>query len=85
MPLKGGLFNIQKFENLSQVTRPSICKLYCFLFLFLTIYKWLAIKIHVNHNAVPKNAQVPVLWLESYCGLSGGRSDDFVVLTTNYL
>ena len=33
----------------------------------------------------PKIAQVPVLWLESYCGLSKGRSDDLVALTTNYL
>jgi len=53
--------------------------------LLLTIYKRFAIEIHVNHNAAPKFAQVPVLWLESYCGLSNGRSDDYVVTTTIHL
>jgi len=53
--------------------------------LFSTIYEWLSIEIHVYHDAAPQFAQVPVLWLESYCGLSDGRSDDFVVSTTNYI
>jgi len=44
--------------------------------LFSTIYERLSIEIHVNHDAAPELAQVPVLWLESYCGLSNGRSDD---------
>ena len=42
-------------------------------------------KINVNHDAAPELAQVPVLWLESYCGLTDGRSDDFVAFTTLYL
>ena len=75
----------KKLEILLQVTRSSISKLYCLYFLFCTVYEWLSIKIHVNHDAAPENAQVPVLWLESYCGLSDGRSDDFVVFTTLYL
>ena len=66
-----------KLEILFQVNRSSISKLYSLFFLFSTIYEWLSIKIHVYHGAVPKLAQVPVLWLESYCGLSDGRSDDF--------
>ena len=69
---------------LSQVTRSSISKLYCFLFLALAIYERFAVKIHVYHDAAPGLAQVPVLWLESYCGLSNGRSDDLVALTTLY-
>ena len=68
-----------------QVTRSSISKLYHLFFLFSTIYEWLSIEIHVYHDAAPELAQVPVLWLESYCGLSDGRSDDFVVFTTIYL
>ena len=70
---------------LSQVTRTSISKLYSFLFLAFAIYERFAVKVHVYHDAAPGIAQVPVLWLESYCGLSNGRSDDFVVLTTIYL
>ena len=70
---------------LSKVTGSSISKLYCFLFLTLAIYKRFAVKIHVYHDAAPGHAQVPVLWLESYCGLSNGRSDDLVALTTLYL
>ena len=66
----------------SEVTRPSISKLYCLLFLLLAIYKWIAIKIHFYHNAAPELAQAPVLWLESYCGLSNGRSDDLVAYAT---
>jgi len=53
--------------------------------LALAIYERFAVKIHVYHDAAPELAQVPVLWLESYCGLSNGRSDDLVVLTTLYL
>jgi len=53
--------------------------------LALAIYERFAVKIHVYHDAAPRLAQVPVLWLESYCGLSNGRSDDFVVFTTIYL
>jgi len=53
--------------------------------LLSTIYERLSIEIHVYHDAAPEIAQVPVLWLESYCGLSDGRSDDFVVFTTIYL
>jgi len=53
--------------------------------LTFAIYKRFAVKVHVHHDAAPELAQVPVLWLESYCGLSDGRSDDFVVLTTIYL
>ena len=67
---------------LSQVYRASISKLYCFDFIPLAIYKRLTIEIHVYHNAAPGIAQVPVLWLESYCGLSDSRSDDFVALAT---
>ena len=67
---------------LSQVTRPSISKLNCFLFLALAIYERFTVKIHVYHDAAPELAQVPVLWLESYCGLSDGRSDDLVVFAT---
>jgi len=70
---------------LSQVTRSSISKLYCFLFLALAIYERFAVEIHVYHDAAPGLAQVPVLWLESYCGLSSGRSDDLVIFTTIYL
>ena len=70
---------------LSQVTRSSISKPCCFLFLALAIYERFAVKIHVYHDAAPGLAQVPVLWLESYCGLSNGRSDDLVALTTLYL
>ena len=72
-------------EILFQVNRSSISKLYNLFFLFFAIYEWLPIEVHVNHDAAPKLAQVPVLWLESYCGLSDGRSDDFVVFTTIYL
>ena len=54
-------------------------------FFFFAIYEWLSIEIHVYHDAAPELAQVPVLWPESYCGLSDGRSDDFVVFTTIYL
>jgi len=53
--------------------------------LALAIYERFAVKIHVYHDAAPGLAQVPVLWLESYCGLSNGRSDDLVALTTLYL
>ena len=75
-----------KYEiYLSQVTRSSISKLYCFLFLALAIYERFAVKIHVYHDAAPGLAQVPVLWLESYCGLSNSRSDDLVAFTTLYL
>ena len=74
----------KKLEILFQVNRSSISELY-FFFLFSTIYEWLSIEIHVYHDAAPELAQVPVLWLESYCGLSDGRSDDFVVFTTIYL
>jgi len=70
---------------LSQVTRASISKLYCFLFLALAIYERFAVKIHVYHDAAPGLDQVPVLWLDSYCGLSNSRSDDLVVFTTLYL
>ncbi len=71
------------FRKISfQINISSISKLCNLYFLFSTIYKWFSIEIHVNHDAAPKHAQVPVLWLESYCGLSDGRSDDFVVLTT---
>jgi hypothetical protein len=83
--IEKSLLNKKVLENLSQITRSSISKLYCLFFLLLTIYKWLAIEIHVYHDAAPEVAQVPVLWLESYCGLSNGRSDDFVVFTTLYL
>jgi len=38
---------------LSQVTRSSISKLYCFLFLALAIYERFAVKIHVYHDAAP--------------------------------
>jgi len=75
----------KKLKILFQVTRSSVSKLYCLSFLFSTIYEWFSIEIHVYHDAAPEIAQVPVLWLESYCGLSVGRSDDFVVLTTIYL
>jgi len=71
----------KKIGILPQVSRTSVSELYCLLFLFFAIHKWLAIEIHVNHEAAPKIAQVPVLWLESYCGLSDGRSDDFIALT----
>ena len=74
-----------KLEILFQVVWSSICKPNYLFFLFFTIYEWLSIEIHVYHDAVPELAQVPVLWLESYCGLSDGRSDDFVVFTTIYL
>ena len=67
---------------LSEVTRPSIRKLNFLVFLLLAIYKWLAIEIHVYHDAAPKLAQAPVLWLKSYCGLSNGRSDDLVASAT---
>ena len=70
---------------LSQVTRTPISKFYCFLFLAFAIYERFAVKIHVYHDAAPGLAQVPVLWLESYCGLSIGRSDDLVAITTLYL
>ena len=73
---------IRYLKNLFQITRSSISKLYCLFFLFSTIYEWLSIEIHVYHDAAPELAQVPVLWLESYCGLSNGRSDDFVAFTT---
>ena len=53
--------------------------------MFFTIYESLSIEIHVYNDAAPEFAQVPVLWLKSYCGLSNGRSDDFVALTTYYL
>ena len=69
---------------LSRIIRSSISKLYFLPFLVFAIYKRLAIEIHVYHDAAPGLAQVPVLWLESYCGLSNGRSDDLVVLTTLY-
>ncbi len=75
----------KKLEILFQVTRSSISKLYRFFFLFSTVYERLSIEIHVYHDAAPELAQVPVLCLESYCGLSNGRSDDFVVFTTIYL
>ena len=70
---------------LSQITRSSISKLYCFLFLALAIYERFAVKIHVYHDAAPGLDQVPVLWLDSYCGLSNSRSDDLVAFTTLYL
>ena len=70
---------------LSQVTRSSISKLYCFLFLAFAIYERFAVKIHVYHYAAPGLDQVPVLWLDSYCGLSNSRSDDLVAFTTLYL
>ena len=72
-------------ETLFQVNRSSISELYYLFFLFSTIYEWFSIEIHVYHDAAPELAQVPVLWLESYCGLSDGRSDDFVVFTTIHL
>ena len=75
----------KKLEILFQVNRSSISELYYLFFLFSTIYERFSIEIHVYHDADPKLAQVPVLWLESYCGLSDGRSDDYVVLTTIYL
>ena len=75
----------KKLVLLFQVTRSSISKLYDLFFYFSTIYEWLSIEIHVYHDAAPKLAQVPVLWPESYCGLSDGRSDDFVVSTTIHL
>ena len=75
----------KKLEVLFQVNRSSISELYYLFFLFSTIYEWLSFEIHVYHDAAPELAQVPVLWLESYCGLSDGRSDDFVVFTTIYL
>ena len=75
----------KEISILFQVNRSSISKLYNLFFLFSTIYEWLSIEIHVYHDAAPELAQVPVLWLESYCGLSDGRSDDFVVFTTIYL
>ena len=78
-------FLSKKLELLFQVTRSSISKLYNLFFLFSTINEWLSSEIHVYHAAAPELAQVPVLWLESYCGLSDGRSDDFVVFTTIYL
>ena len=68
----------KKLEILFQVDRSSISKLYHLFFLFSTIYEWLSIEIHVYHDAAPEIAQVPVLWLETYCGLSNGRSDDLV-------
>jgi len=71
-------------EILFQVSRSSINKLYYLFFSFSTVYKWLAIEIHVYHDAAPQIAHVPVLWHESYCGLSDGRSDDFVAFTTLY-
>ena len=71
-----------KLRILFQVNRSSISKFYNLFILFSTIYEWLAIEIHVYHDAAPKLAQVPVLCLESYCGLSDGRSDDFVAFTT---
>tara|TARA_Y100000746_G_scaffold17640_1_gene13826 strand:+ start:333 stop:470 length:138 start_codon:yes stop_codon:yes gene_type:complete len=38
--------------------------------LALAVNERFAVKVHVNHDAAPELAQVPVLWLESYCGLS---------------
>jgi len=51
--------------------------------LAFAIYERFAVKIHVYHDAAPGLAQVPVLWLESYCGLSNGRSDDFCSIYYN--
>ncbi|MBO6977797.1 hypothetical protein HA141_08090 [Prochlorococcus marinus XMU1402] len=51
----------------------------------LAIYERFAVKIHVYHYAAPGLDQVPVLWLDSYCGLSNSRSDDLVAFTTLYL
>ena len=82
---KGPNYFKKKLEILFQVNRSSINKLYTLFFLLSTIYEWLSIEIHVYHDAAPELAQVPVLWLESYCGLSKSRSDDFVVFTTLYL
>ena len=76
---------LNKLGILFQVNRSSISELYQLFFLFSTIYEWLSIEIHFYHDAAPKLAQVPVLWLESYCGLSDGRSDDFVAFTTIHL
>ena len=75
----------KKLETLFQVNRSSVSEPYNLFFLFSTIYERLSIEIHVYHDAAPKIAQVPVLWLESYCRLTNGRSDDFVVLATIYL
>ena len=76
---------LNKLGILFQVNRSPISKLYQLFFLSSAIYEWLSIEIHVYHDAAPELAQVPVLWLESYCGLSDGRSDDFVVFTTIHL